>query len=165
MAVTTYATEYSTQVAKHDLPNTYFPGNPPRQPDDDGRLHYRWFEATQGAAAGDATSTIGLCYIPAGRWRALGLALNCSAFGTGRTLDVGYATYTNRDGTIVAADPDAFVTAKDVSALLYSWGFNNATGFALIECIADTLVYSTVAVNTIPVGATLKGYLLLGRAE
>lgn len=165
MAVTTYATEYSTQVAKHDLPATYFPGNPPRQPEDEGHVHYLRFDFTQGAAAGDATSTQGLCYLPAGRWRILGAFIDTSAFGASRTLDIGWDAFTQHDGTAVVADPNGLVAAKDVSAALVAWGLNVATAHVVLESRADVLIYSTVAGGTIPAGATIKGVLLVGKAE
>lgn len=69
-------------------------------------------------AAGDANSTIALVVIPPGKFTLLGdlSRVRHSAFGTGRTMDIGWDAYTNQDGTAVAADEDGIHSAADVSA-------------------------------------------------
>jgi len=67
---------------------------------------------------GDANSTIALVKVPAGRYTLIGfLSKVChSAFGTARTMDIGWDAYTKEDGTPVAADEDGIHSAADVSA-------------------------------------------------
>ncbi len=67
--------------------------------------------------AGDANSTVAIAYLPPGKYRYLGheSRIYHSAFGTARTLDVGWDAYTNEDGTAVVADEDGIHSAADVS--------------------------------------------------
>src|SRR5688572_33378586 len=68
--------------------------------------------------AGDANSTIALVKIPPGKYTLLGdlCRIRHSAFGSGRTMDVGWDAYTNEDGTPVAADEDGLSSAAGVAA-------------------------------------------------
>jgi hypothetical protein len=68
--------------------------------------------------AGDANSTIALLKIPGGKLTLLGhlSIVRHSAFGTARTMDIGWDAYTNMDGTAVAADEDGIHSAADVAA-------------------------------------------------
>lgn len=68
--------------------------------------------------SGDANSTIALCHLPAGKFVLLGhlCTVRHSAFGTGRTMDIGWDAYTNQDGTAVNADEDGLHSAADVAA-------------------------------------------------
>lgn len=69
-------------------------------------------------ASGDANSTIALCFLPAGKYTLLGhlSTVAHSAFGTGRTMDIGWDAYENQDGTTVNADEDGIHSAADVAA-------------------------------------------------
>lgn len=129
--------------------------------DDRGRLRVKRFDFTQGAAAGDATSTQALIKIPPGKVN-LHLALSriaFSAFGAARVLDIGHTGFTNPDGTAVAADADALANDIDVSAA----GNANITGVVggdeifQINSKDGTTIQATVAGGTIPAGATLDG--------
>lgn len=128
-----------------------------------GKLRVLSFEHTQ-AVAGDAGSVTTLIKLPAGKIRVLTnlSKIEHSAFGSSRTLGVGFAAYTNEAGTDVAADPDYFASAVNVAA---------AGTFVLDESATPALsqeldskqgivVNATVAGGTIPAGATLKGYIL-----
>ena len=143
MAVTT---EKSTQVTSEDA------GTVTLEPKDKGgRVRHLSFDFTQGAAAGDATSTQDLFIVPANT-RLLGILsqLKFSAFGAARTLDVGDT-----------ADPNRFVSAADVSAAgttNLDEADNNPSGFDVGT--SPLRVFSTVAVDTIPAAATLKGIAL-----
>lgn len=68
--------------------------------------------------SGDANSTIALCTLPAGKFVLLGdlSRIRHSAFGTGRTLDVGWDAYTTEAGVDVSADEDGIHSAADVAA-------------------------------------------------
>jgi hypothetical protein len=154
MAVTT---ENSTQIDNESA-------TPPVKNDscdDRGRLRVKRFDFTQGAAAGDATSTQSLIKIPPGKVN-VHLALSriaFSAFGASRVLDIGYTAYTNPDGTAVAADADGIANDIDVS----SAGNANPTGIVGGDEIIQfnskegVTIYATVAGGTIPAAATLDG--------
>lgn len=130
-----------------------------------GNARVARFTFTQGAAAGDATSTATLFKVQA-RERLVGYLskLYFSAFGASRTLDVGYAAHTNeRTGVAVTADTDAFCTAVDVSSA-GSCLFDEAGTAAAIEGFVfegEANVLATVAGGTIPAAATLKGFAIL----
>jgi hypothetical protein len=164
MAVTTYALERSTQIAKTLDPFSNYPGNPTRMPDDAGKLRYARCDFTQGVAAGDATSTFGLFLLPPGRWRFLNMKLDTSAFGASRTLDVGWLAHVDHNGVTVVADPNGLAAAKDVSAALVGWDFNVATAHVVLDTRENLLIVGTVAGGTVPAGATVKGHLTYGQA-
>lgn len=149
--------ENSAQYAKQIVPNEGLPSP------DHGRVKALTFELTQ-VAAGDAGSVQSLIKLPAGKIRVLShlSSLRTSAFGSSRTLDVGYAAYRNLSGTPVNADPDAFATAVDVSAGATAV-FTESTTMDLsqyFESQDGILLTSTVAGGTIPVSATIKGVVL-----
>lgn len=132
-----------------------------------GRLRKMRFDFTQGAAAGDATSTMALVIVPAGITRVYlrESIIAFSAFGAARTLDIGYSAYTNRDGDAVAADDNAFVDDLDVSAA----GTSALTGVVggeesiLFESQSEITIFATVAGGTIPAAATLNGDISIVR--
>ena len=163
MAVTT---EKSTQV------NNKIATPPVNNPayDEGGDVKFFYFSFTQGAAAGDANSTATLLRMPPGKYRILLDQGNvtCSAFGAARTLDLGYTAYTKYDGTAVSASEDGFISAADISAAA-----TVATSEALAAGADRTYLvdsregFDIVAKcegGTIPVGATLKGYILVAGA-
>jgi hypothetical protein len=159
MAVRTYADDYSREWSEavergsHDLTN----------PDQQGMLEYRRFEHTQGATAGDATSTQGLIKLGPGRIRFICAFIDNSAWGSSRTLDIGWLANVEPDGTVITADPNGLVAAKDVSAALVAWGFNVATAHVVLNARDPLQIVSTVAGGTIPAGATLKGTLVYAK--
>lgn len=119
-------------------------------------LQFVPFDFTQVTPAGDANSTQKLNVVGAGKRRVVGVTLITSAFGSGRTLDVGVEAHTKTDGaTAVDADPDALVDGADVATA--------ATTFYPTNLVVDTnepvMVYATVLGNTIPVNATIQGGL------
>lgn len=160
MAVTT---QYSTQVTNQT--NTPPTKNPPYN--EGGKLRILYFDFTQ-SGAGDANSLANLVVVPPGKWRLLKnmSVVISSAFGAGRTLDIGYLAHTKADGTAVAASVDAIADGLDVAAAgLDAMGagtnalgtdptilFDSKTGVTLqAKCLGDTL----------PDGATLKGYFIV----
>lgn len=160
MAVTN---EKSTQVTNEDATPrvnnpAYEAGNPVR---------YRYFTFTQGAAAGDATSTALLCRIPAGQGHILPAMsrVSHSAFGAARTLDVGIEAHTNRDlTTAVAKVADNILDGLDVSAAGASdmGSGTNADGASIPYDVSDVEgvdILATVNVDTIPAAATLTGWI------
>lgn len=122
------------------------------------------FSFTQGAAAGDAGSTMILHTFPPGRVRLFASSrIAWSAFGAGRVLDVGYGKFTGPDAVDVAAAPTALDDDINVAAAGKADLFSDATPNSgmWIEIVSRTpwSVIATVAGGTIPAGATLAGWL------
>ncbi len=157
MAVTT---EYSDQIDNAEAT----PVVRNHAVDVSGKLRVAYFNFTQGAAAGDATSTQGWVDLPAGRVRIfhdLG-RFDFSAFGASRTLDVGLEAYTDWQGTSVAADATALASAVDVSSAGAA-KLSEADDIAqttLIQSKNGVRVSSAVAGGTIPAAATLNGFIV-----
>jgi len=130
---------------------------------DHGKIRVQYFNVPAVAVAGDIASTIELCELPPGKVRVIPALskFNNSAWGAARTLDIGHRTYQKRDSaseTFEAEDADAFVAAADVSAVGEGRGFDSITKFDLYSK-AGVNVFATVAGGTIPVGATLSGFI------
>lgn len=156
MAVTT---EKSTQCANIDARTLV------NVDENCSKVRIKRFSFTQGAAAGDATSTATLVYLPAGRIRVLAdqSRLTWSAFGASRVLDVGYAAYTAEAGTTTSAAPAAFDDDIDVSTAGTANLGSDITSADKTQYFASRngiVVKAVVAGGTIPVGATLSGYIL-----
>lgn len=83
-----------------------------------GKLQIAFFTHDQ-AGTGDATSTVAMCKLPAGRVRVvLGLSRAYINWTTGSaTMDIGWDAYTGLDGVAVVADPDGLVDGLDVDAV------------------------------------------------
>jgi len=163
MAVTT---EKSTQVSNA----TATP--PVKDPayDAGGVVKVLYFTFKQGSTAGDVNSTADLLNMPPGKYRILLDQSNVttSAFGASRTLDVGYSAYTNYDGTAVAADEDAFVSAADVSSAattaLSEALANGADRTYLVDSKEGFILRAKCEGDTLPANATIKGYVLIAAA-
>ena len=149
MAVTT---EASTQAGYQADPST---GK--IEPTDSGALRLARFDFTQGAAAGDATSTVDLVRLPAGKVRIMGplSRLAFSALGASRVIDVGHTGYTEPDGDAITADEDAFAAAIAAT----SAGASALTGEILVESRDGFLVQAKVEAGTLPAAATMSGYI------
>lgn len=129
-----------------------------------GKLRIAHFTLTQ-VTAGDATSVAYLVKLPAGRVRILldKSVIANSAFGTSRTLDIGYGDYTAKDGTTTSGDADAFKADLDVSAAAAAASLAQAAGAdptVLFETRDGLMIQAAVAGGTIPAAATLKGYIV-----
>lgn len=151
--------EKSTQVAASDAPGTIL------MPADMGaKLRFKYFTFTQGAAAGDANSTVDLCELPAGKVRIFGglSRVSTSAFGASRVLDVGHTGFTQPDGTAVAAAEAALHSAADISA---AGGFAPAdeTGndqTFVYHSRTRVLIRAKCEGGTIPIAATIEGFIV-----
>jgi hypothetical protein len=113
MAVTTQkSTEYTnataTPVTMNDA-NVYH-----------GRVRIAHFTHDQDGA-GDATSSVALCSLPAGKVKVLLSSSNayCNWTTGSATLDLGWDAYTNISGTAVAADPDGLLNGLNVDTVGY----------------------------------------------
>lgn len=142
---------------------------------DHGKLRVQYFNLPATTVAGDATSTVDLCDLPPGAVRIVPdlSRLAASAFGAGRTLDVGHRAYLKKDphmlggGTIdEAEDADAFIDGLDVSAAVtgspFGAGlsaFGYKTKFDLFSKSGVT-VFATVLGGTIPIGTTITGFIV-----
>lgn len=83
-----------------------------------GKVQFAFFSHDQ-SGAGDATSSVALVKLPAGRVRIiLGLSQAYVNWTTGSaTLDLGWDAYTGLDGVAVAADPDGLCDGIDVDTV------------------------------------------------
>lgn len=155
MAVTTQKSDQITATETLPIVNA-------EQADVGGKVRTRRFTFTQ-SGAGDATSTVELCKLPAGRIRILlstSIIAN-SAFGSSRVLDIGYRAHTNIDGTAVVESATAI--KDDLSVASAATNTMAATAGAeptlSLNSRSGVTLFATVAGGTIPDGATLKGYV------
>lgn len=130
---------------------------------DHGKVRTQFFDVPATTVAGDATSTVDLCNLPPGRVRVIPelSRITNSAFGAARTLSIGHTAYPSRDPAAAdpePANPTAFAAALDVSAANNGVALSNVLKYDIYSK-AGVLVQATVNVDTIPVGATLSGFI------
>lgn len=162
MAVTTqYSTEYnnayvSVPVTRNSTTETH------------GRVRIAYFTCAQ-SGAGEATSSVALCRLPAGRVRLLlGSSFAYVNWTTASaTLDLGWDAYTAMDGTTTVADPNGLIDGLDVdTAGLYSHEdlvtalTNAAGGTKLFESKDGVVIRATSQDTAIADGDDLVGYFL-----
>jgi len=126
-----------------------------------GKIRFASFEMPPITVASDAGSTIDLVELPAGRVRVLPSMsrVQTSAFGASRILDIGHTAYASGDNTTEAYDDDAFTPAHlDIASATADLKFGNLLEFDLYSK-AGVLVQAKVTGGTIPIGATLKGFI------
>lgn len=134
-----------------------------------GRLFFAKVDAVQ-AAIGSANSTFRLCVLPPGKYRYLSWLsrVRTTAFGTGRTMDIGVGAYTEPDGDEISADEDAIHSAKDVSSAT-SWfpgqgdELDDAVGedgTLLINSRTPVEITAKVESGTVPADAEIRGGLM-----
>lgn len=125
--------------------------------DNHGKLRFAYGLVTASGALA-ANGTAALFWLPPGRKRILPnlSRVTTSAFGTGRTLDIGHGAYSNSppSGT-EAEDVDAFVDGLDVSGAVSAASFSSTLKFDMYSA-DQVLVFATVLGNTMPDGATLE---------
>ena len=135
-----------------------------------GRLRIARFSFKQGQfadtpAAGDAGSTARLVRLPPGRCRVL-LAMSriaVSAFGASRTLDLGWQAYNDLDGNAVVADPNGLDAADTTAAAGGNYSpVGTVGGDETFQFLSrdEVVIEATVNGGTIPVDATIDGYLV-----
>lgn len=96
-----------------------------------------------------------------------GLTLNVSALGAARVLNVGTQEYIKgSDGTVVASNITALVTALDVSAAVNNFAANSVAGSGIVtgtgvDVTGNTDLLCQVTGGTIPANATINGFLRL----
>lgn len=145
---------------------TNLSGTPPKLSPRPGMVVFQPWIHTQGAAAGDANSTIEVWRIPSGARLYLHLStIRNSAYGAARVLKFGWRAYANPDGSAVAADDDGLFAALDVAAA----GFRHMVEAPTLGAGLDSLdsrifensadLFLTVTGGTIPIGAVTRGVL------
>lgn len=139
--------------------------NPPA--DITGKVRIQYFSYTQGAVVADIASTFDLLQLPPGRIRILSKLSNVSwsALGAARTMSIGLRAYTLMSGVAEPVQAALLDSAKDWSAAGVA-----AIGTALLKdqsigltSQAGITVFATIAGGTVPVGATISGWLAYTR--
>jgi len=157
MAVTTQkSTEYTNATANPVVQNAVH--------DYHGRVRIAYFTCDQDGA-GDATSSVALCALPAGKVRVL--LASSSAYvnwTTGSaTLDLGWDAYTNTDGNAVAADVDGLVDGLNVETAGYQTfgaGTTATGGTHLFESQGGVVLRATSQDQALAAGDDLVGYIM-----
>jgi len=127
------------------------------------------FAHTQ-SGAGDATSSVALARLPAGRVRLLlvSSALYMNWTTSSATLDLGWDAHTDLDGDAVAADPNGLADGLDVDTAGYVTGATLAAlaglaataGTRLFESKDGVVIRATSQDVALANGDTLAGYLV-----
>jgi hypothetical protein len=129
-----------------------------------GRVRIAYFTCDQDGA-GDATSSVALCSLPAGKVRVLLSSSNAYVNWTtgSATLDLGWDAYTNTDGTAVTADPDGLVNGLNVDTVGYQnfgAGTTATGGTHLFESQGGVVLRATSQDTAIASGDDLVGYMM-----
>lgn len=131
-----------------------------------GKLRFDYFEIVPVVVFGDIGTTIELCDLPPGAVRILPweCRLKTSAFGASRTLSIGHRAYSKIDptSTTTTDEPEnasAFVSALDVSAAVNNVAFSATVQKYDVFSKAGVTIFATVAGGTIPVAATVSGFV------
>lgn len=131
--------------------------------EDHGKFRIQYFSLAAVAVAGDIGTTIDLVKLPPGRTRVLPNAsrITTSAFGADRTLSIGHTAYQSRDSGQAVPEPanaTAFVNAMSVASAVNAAPFSTVLKYDIYSK-EQVLVQASVAGGTIPVAATLSGYI------
>lgn len=157
MAVTTQkSTEHTNATA---TPVTLNPTT-----DYAGRVRIMYFTHAQ-SGAGDATSSVALGSLPAGKVKVLLSSSNAYVNWTtsSATLDLGWDAYTDGDGNSVAADADGLVDGLNVdTAGQFSFGADQAAtgGTYTFNSKSGVTIRATSQDTAIADGDDLVGYIL-----
>jgi len=157
MAVTTQkSTEHTNATA---TPVTLNPTT-----DYAGRVRIMYFTHAQ-SGAGDATSSVALGSLPAGKVKVLLSSSNAYVNWTtgSATLDLGWDAYTDGDGNSVAADADGLVNGLNVdTAGQFSFGADQAAtgGTYTFNSKSGVTIRATSQDTAIADGDDLVGYIL-----
>lgn len=157
MAVTTqYSTEYDqANVSKTGNLESNTMG---------GRVRCAFFSCAQDGA-GDATSSVALCKLPAGKVRLLasGSKAYVNWTTTSATLDLGWDAYTGITGTAVTADSDGIDNAVDVDVAgfqTFGSALTATGGTKVFESKEGVVIRATSQDTAIADADDLVGYLL-----
>lgn len=137
-----------------------------------GVLQFSYFTHDQ-VGLGDATSSVALARLPAGRVRLFlpSSVVWCNWTTASATLDLGWDAYTNlADGATVAADPDGMIDGLNVDTAGY-FRFDSALaalrltgGTRLFESRDGVVIRATSQDVAIASGDDLAGYLVYASA-
>lgn len=131
-----------------------------------GKLRIMTFHLPAVAVAGDIGTTIDLGTLPAGKVKVLTSMskIKASAFGAARTLEIGHPAYQKRDSAsepFEAADDNAFSSvALNVAAATNDLPMDATQLDFDLYSKNGVLVQAVVKGGTIPVGATLEGFIV-----
>ena len=164
MAVTTQnSTQYANTVAVPSVMND--------PSDHHGRMRIMYFSHDQDGA-GDATSSVALGKLPAGKVRLfMGLSRAYVNWTTSSaTIDLGWDAYIDLAGDAVAADPDGLINGISVDTVGYFSleGASGSTGAPLkatggtklFESQGGVLIRATTQDVAIVDGDDLAGYMV-----
>ena len=160
MAVTTQkSTEYTNATADPVVNNA--------STEFQGRLRVMFFTHDQ-SGAGDATSSVALGKLPAGRVRILlGLSRMYVNWTTASaTLDLGWDAYTDGNGDSVAADPNGMIDGLNVDTVGYFnmegalAGIKATGGTYVIQSQGGVVIRATSQDTAIADGDDLVGYIV-----
>lgn len=134
--------------------------------DDHGKFRLQYFSVgiiTPIAVALAANDQVELFKLPPGRKRVLPhkSRIAFSAFGAGRTINIGHRAYTKRppDNDVEPENATAFISGLDVSAASGNppqW--SNAMKYDMYS-YDEAVVFMTVLGGTLPIGGTVSGYM------
>lgn len=134
--------------------------------DKHGKMRFDYFEIVPVVTLGDIGTTIDLCDLPPGAVRVLPWEsrVKTSAWGASRTLSIGHRAYQKIDPTSTtttdeAENASAFVSALDVSSAVNNVAWSATTQKYDMFSKAGITIFATVAGGTIPVAATLSGFV------
>ena len=123
-------------------------------------LYLLFFDVT--TVLGDTNSTATLCQIPGGKSKYLSYLsrMYTAAFGTGRTMDIGWAEYINEEGVTVVADEDGIHSALDVAAAGtgVSPGDELTNGMLLFSVQTTCTLKAKVEAAAVTAGKTINGW-------
>lgn len=162
MAVTTQkSTEYTNATASPVV------NNEPHEVG--GRVRVAFFTHDQ-SGAGDATSSVALCKLPAGKVRLLlpSSSMYVNWTTASATLDLGWDAYTDLNGDAVAADPNGladgisvenagFVTGGTLAALA---ALAATGGTKVFESQSGVVLRATSQDVALATGSDLVGYVM-----
>lgn len=134
-----------------------------------GRVRVAYFTHDQ-SGAGEATSSVALCKLPAGKVRLLlGSSFMYVNWTTASaTLDLGWDAYTAQDGTTTDADPNGLIDGLDVDTVGLRSGEDLVTlsavqvlgGAYTFESREGVVIRATSEDEAIASGDDLVGYFL-----
>lgn len=132
--------------------------------DDHGKLRMQHFDVPALTVAYAANDTIELCRMPPGRLRILPWLSRwrSSAFGGGRTIDLGHRAYlirppTGEAGNYEAEDVDAFIDGLDVSGAVALSAWSATVQKFDVYSRTEWVLFATILGGTMPIGAELHG--------
>lgn len=129
-----------------------------------GRVRIAYFTHNQ-SGAGDATSSVALCKLPAGRVRLLAKSSTAYVNWTtaSATLDLGWDAYVDPDGTAVTADPNGIDDGIDVDTAgfqTFGSALTATGGTKLFESRDGVVIRATSQDVAIADDDDLVGYLM-----